>query len=199
MTTHLIPTQRAITLGILAGGEASRLGGRDKAWLERDGKPQVLHLVDALASQVDAVMVSANRNAERYLAHGLRAVHDRIAGIGPLGGLHALAAECRSAWLLTVPVDAVTIPADLIESLSRADAGTSVGAYAEDDDGAQPLLALWRIDALRTACAQAIASGEHAVHTLQSQLGMAPVRFDALRIGNLNTRHDLAAAGIDPP
>jgi molybdopterin-guanine dinucleotide biosynthesis protein A len=198
MTTHLVPTQRAITLGILAGGGGSRLGGRDKAWLERDGKPQVMHLVDALAPQVDAVMVSANRNAERYLAHGLRAVHDRIAGIGPMGGLHALAAECRSAWLLTVPVDAVTIPADLIESLSRADAASSTGAYAEDDDGGQPLLALWRIDALRTACAQAIASGEHAVHALQSQLGMTPVRFDALRIGNLNTPHDLAAAGIEP-
>lgn len=196
MTTHLVPTQRAITLGILAGGEGSRLGGRDKAWLERDGKPQVMHLVDALAPHVDAVMVSANRNAERYLAHGLRAVHDRIAGIGPMGGLHALAAECRSAWLLTVPVDAVTIPVDLIESLSRADADP--GTYAEDDDGAQPLLALWRVDALRVACAQAVASGEHAVHALQSQLGMAPVRFGALRIGNLNTPHDLAAAGIEP-
>jgi molybdopterin-guanine dinucleotide biosynthesis protein A len=198
MTTHLIPTQRAITLGILAGGEASRLGGRDKAWLERDGKPQVMHLVDALASQVDAVMVSANRNAERYLAHGLRAVHDRIDGIGPIGGVHALATECRSAWLLTVPVDAVTIPANLIESLSRVDADPGTGAFAEDDDGAQPLLALWRVDALRVACAHAVASGEHAVHALQSRLGMAPVRFDALRIGNLNTPHDLAVAGIDP-
>lgn len=198
MTTHLVPTQRAITLGILAGGEGSRLGGRDKAWLERGGKPQVMHLVDALAPQVDAVMVSANRNAERYLAHGLRAVHDRIAGIGPVGGLHALAAECRSAWLLTVPVDALTIPANLIDALSRVDAGSSTGAYAQDDDGGQPLLALWRVDALRVACAQAVASGEHAVHVLQSQLGMTPVRFDALRIGNLNTPHDLAAAGIEP-
>jgi hypothetical protein len=36
------------------------------------------------------------------------------------------------------------------------------------------------------------------VHVLQSKLGMAPVRFDALRIGNLNTPHDLVVAGIDP-
>ena len=199
MTTHLVPTSRAITLGILAGGEGSRLGGRDKAWLERDGKPQVMHLVDALAPQVDAVMVSANRNAERYLAHGLRAVHDRIAGIGPMAGLHALASECRSAWLLTVPVDAVTIPADLIEALSRIDADPGTGAFAEDDDGVQPLLALWRVDALRVACRHAVAAGEHAVHVLQSKLGMAPVRFDTLRIGNLNTPQDFAAAGFDPP
>lgn len=195
MTTHLVPTQRTVTLGILAGGAASRLGGRDKAWLERDGKPQVLHLVDALATHVDAVMVSANRNAERYLAHGLRAIHDRITGIGPLGGLDALAAECRSDWLLTVPVDAVAIPVDLVESLSSADAG----AYAEDEDGPQPLVALWRVDALRAACEEALGTGEHAVHALQARLGMTRVRFEDVRIGNLNTPHDLAVAGIDPP
>jgi len=33
-----------VTLGILAGGRASRLGGRDKAWLQRDGVPQVLRI-----------------------------------------------------------------------------------------------------------------------------------------------------------
>lgn len=199
MTTHLVPGQRAVTLGILAGGAASRLGGRDKAWLERDGMPQVLHLAHALAAQVDAVIVSANRNAERYLSHGLRALHDRVADIGPLGGLDVLAAECRSDWLLTLPVDVVTLPADLIERLSGKAVGASSGTYAEDDDGAQPLVALWRTDALRTAAADAIASGDLAVHALQSRLGMARVRFDGLRFGNLNTVDDLVAAGIVPP
>lgn len=194
MTTRLVPTQRAITLGILAGGAATRLGGRDKAWLERDGTAQVLHLAHGLASQVDAVIVSANRNAERYLSHGLRVVHDHVAGIGPLGGLDVLAAECRSDWLLTLPVDALTIPANLIEALSHDGAG----AYAEDDDGAQPLVALWRTDALCAAAAAAIASGDHAVHALQARLGMVRVRFDEMRFGNLNTPDDLAAAGVDP-
>ncbi|MCW5581370.1 MAG: NTP transferase domain-containing protein, partial [Luteimonas sp.] len=95
MTTHLVPTHDGVTLGILAGGQASRLGGRDKAWLERDGVPLVVGLAEGLAAHVDAVIVSANRNPERYLSHGLRVVHDRVAGIGPLGGLDALAAACR--------------------------------------------------------------------------------------------------------
>ena len=34
----------ALTLGILAGGRATRLGGRDKAWLQRDGVPQVVRI-----------------------------------------------------------------------------------------------------------------------------------------------------------
>src|SRR3546814_10287123 len=96
MTAQFAPAPHdAITLGILAGGRATRLGGRDKAWLERAGKPLVLALARRLAPEVVATLVSANRNADLYLSHGLRAIHDRIADIGPLGGIEALAAACQ--------------------------------------------------------------------------------------------------------
>jgi molybdopterin-guanine dinucleotide biosynthesis protein A len=183
------------TLGILAGGRATRLGGRDKAWLERDGMPLVLALARRLAPGTDAVLASANRDLERYPAHGLRAVPDRIAGIGPLGGLDALAAACATPWLLTVPVDLVSADDHLLPSLRAAG---DAGAWAEDDDGAQPLVALWRVAALRDALAPAIAAGDHAVHALQSRLGMARVRFAGVRFGNLNTPADFAAAGVAP-
>lgn len=192
MTTHLVPMHDGITLGILAGGQASRLGGRDKAWLERDGVPLVVGLAEGLAAHVDAVIVSANRNPERYLSHGLRVVHDRVAGIGPLGGLDALAAACRSEWLLTLPVDLLRHPAGLVDALKREPAG----AWAEDDDGSQPLVALWRRDLLRGGAGSAIANGELAVHALQARLGMARVRFHDTRFGNLNTPEALAAAGV---
>lgn len=183
------------TLGILAGGRASRLGGRDKAWLERDGVPLVLALARRLAPGTDAVLVSANSAAERYAAHGLRAVPDRVAGIGPLGGLDALAAACATPWLLTLPVDVVSVNGGLLRDLR--DAGAT-GAFAEDDDGPQPLAALWPVAALRDALAPALASGDHSVHALQSRLGLARVRFAGARFGNLNTPGDLAAAGIVP-
>src|SRR3546814_4326298 len=78
MTAQFAPAPHdAITLGILAGGRATRLGGRDKAWLERAGKPLVLALARRLAPEVVATLVSANRNADLYLSHGLRAIHDR--------------------------------------------------------------------------------------------------------------------------
>jgi molybdenum cofactor guanylyltransferase len=196
MTAHLVRSQEdGITLGILAGGRATRLGGRDKAWLERDGTPLVQALAQRLAPEVEATIVSANRNAERYLSHGLRAIHDRVADLGPLGGLDALAAECHSEWLLTLPVDVVSINDCLARSLSAAG---ERGAWAEDDDGPQPLVALWRTTLLREAVAAAIADGDHAVHALQSRIGMACVRFDGVRFGNLNTPGDLAVAGITP-
>lgn len=186
----------SITLGLLAGGQATRLGGIDKAWLERDGTPQVLRHARAFGARVGEVLVSANRNPDRYAAHGLRVVADRIPGLGPIAGLHALSAAASTAWLLTVPVDVVRLDAAVLDALSSA--GMS-GAFAIDDDGAQPLLALWPVEALRTAVEAAIGAEVLAVHSLQDRLGMAAVRFDGLRFGNLNTYADLAAAGIPFP
>jgi len=191
-----VPTSPQITLGILAGGRATRLGGVDKAWLERDGVPQVMALAQAFAPRVDAVVVSANRNAERYLSHGLRAIHDRIDDIGPIAGLDMLVNACRSDWLLTLPVDALHLPDDLIERLAGAGA---LGAFALDEDGPQPLIALWHVETTRAAATVALAKKDLAIHALQARLGMPGVRFDGMRFGNLNTPQDLTAAGIVPP
>jgi len=193
-----LPSRSNITLGILAGGRATRLDGLDKAWLQRDGVPQVLRWRDRFASEVSATLVSANRDLPRYQAAGLDAVADDIAAdIGPLAGFATLAAACRTPWLLTIPVDLVVVDDGLLPALVAASAAD--GACACDDDGAQPLVALWRVEALGPAVLAAIASGDVAVHALQRRLGLACVRFPGVRFGNLNTPDDLAAAGVHSP
>ncbi|MBX9402944.1 NTP transferase domain-containing protein [Lysobacter sp. BMK333-48F3] len=185
-----------LTLGILAGGRASRLGGLDKAWLQRDGEAQVLRLVRRFRERVGAVRISANRDLARYQAHGLSAVRDSLNEVGPFGGLDALAAACATPWLFTLPVDAVDAAPELLPALIAAQDGQ--GAYAVDDDGVQPLFALWPAAPLRQALAQAAEYDRWAVRELQAALGMAALRLDGLRFGNLNTPDDLAAAGFVP-
>lgn len=186
-----------VTLGILAGGRGTRLGGVDKAWLERGGEPQVLRLARRFDGEVEHVLVSANLDIGRCARHGLEVVVDRTADAGPLGGLEALASACATPWLLTVPVDVAGVNDCLLRRLRAAAGG--VGAHAEDDDGPQPLVALWSRDLLRTAAAEAIVAGELAVHSLQARLGMARVRLPGVRFGNLNTPDDLAMHGIRLP
>ncbi|HZH44224.1 MAG TPA: molybdenum cofactor guanylyltransferase [Lysobacter sp.] len=183
---------QAVTLGVLAGGAGSRLGGVDKAWLERDGAPQVLRWVERFGCDADAVLVSANRGHERYRAGGLTAIADSAPGQGPLGGLHALAHACRTPWLLTLPVDVVALPSDL---LPRLRAGGVHGACARDDDGLQPLVALWPVAVLRRAADAALAEGACAAHALVQRLALTVVPFAGMRFGNLNTPDDLRHAG----
>ncbi|MEJ7747239.1 MAG: NTP transferase domain-containing protein, partial [Luteimonas sp.] len=149
----------SVTLGILAGGQATRLGGIEKAWLQSDGIPHVLRLRDVFATQVKAIAVSANRNLSRYTQHGLQTVPDHIADVGPLAGVDALLAMCQTPWLLTLPVDIVAVPADLLERL----AANGQGTFAQDDDGPQPLIALWPVAKTRGAIARALACNAHAV------------------------------------
>lgn len=184
------------TLGILAGGRGTRLGGVDKAWLRREGVSQVERLVDRLSRGVDEVLVSANRNLERYAAVGLATVPDHHPDLGPLGGLDALARACSGEWLLTAPVDLFNVNDCL---LRRLEARGGHGAYAVDADGPQPLVALWHVETLRPALAAAIGSRDLAVHRLQQRLGMVPLRLEGVRFGNLNTREDLAQVGMKHP
>lgn len=183
-----------MTLGILAGGQGTRLGGVDKAWLSRGGVPQVLRIATRFGNRVNRVLVSANAAFDRYASAGLAVVADEHAGVGPLGGLHALAGACTTPWLLTLPVDIVDATDCLVDSL-RAGAGEQ-GACIRDDDGLQPLVALWPTVPLRAAAAAAIDENDLPVHALQERMGMATLRLEGVRIGNLNEPGDLRDAGV---
>ena len=187
-----MPARADVTLGILAGGRASRLGGRDKAWLERGGVPQVVRITRRFEAECGAVLVSANRDLARHADAGLVAVADRLADIGPLGGLDALASACATPWLFTLPVDIVDANDCLLRTLAQAGGD---GAVASDDDGLQPLFALYRLDALRPAIASALASGSHSMQAMQRAMALPTVAFAGLRFGNLNTPADLRLAG----
>lgn len=181
-----------LTLGILAGGRGSRLGGRDKAWLQRGGIPQVLRIARRFDGECSTMLVSANRDLPRYKTHGLATVEDRIADIGPLAGLDALASACATPWLLTVPVDVVNTNDCLLRTLASQ---SGEGAVSEDDDGLQPLVALYRMQSLRDAVHAAIASSEFSIQAMQARIPLHLVRFSGFRFGNLNTPEDLYLAG----
>ena len=188
------PSRDTLTVGLLAGGRATRLGGLDKAWLLRDGVPQVERLRDCFVAHASRVLVSANRELPRYAAAGIDAIPDRHPDTGPLSGLDALAAAATTPWLFTLPVDALHVDATLLARL--IDAGGDTGASAADDDGLQPLVALWPVAALRVAAADALTGDDFSVRGLQRALGMRTVRFAQVRFGNLNTPDDLVRAGV---
>ncbi|HEY8881213.1 MAG TPA: molybdenum cofactor guanylyltransferase MobA [Roseateles sp.] len=105
---------------VLAGGRGSRMGGVDKGLQLMDGRPLVVHVIERLAPQAQALLISANRNLDAYAALGHRVLTDPpgLEFAGPLAGmLAALEAIPDDAWLLTAPCDAPSLPADLARRL----------------------------------------------------------------------------------
>jgi molybdopterin-guanine dinucleotide biosynthesis protein A len=99
--------------------------------------------------------------------------------------------------LLTIPVDVVDVNDCLLPTLlANADLQ---GAYAIDEDGVQPLVALWRVDVAKVFVGEAIANRRYGVHRLLDTLNMSPVALSGVRFGNLNTPADLAAAHVVVP
>ncbi len=198
--TRAAADARPVTLGLLAGGQGTRLGGVDKAWLLCDGQPQVVRLA-ALFPEVAEVLVSSNGPVAGYALLGLRVIADTTPGLGPVAGLAALANACRTPWLLTLPVDAVDPPVDLLERLMDAALAESgvAGAVVHDDEGLQPLAALWATDVLAIHARAALAAGRLAVHQLVDAARLRPTRLPGVQLGNLNTFDDLEAARATLP
>lgn len=184
----MIPTG-LVSLGVLAGGRASRLGGADKAGLVYSGASLLARTLAAFPEPFAERLLSYNREPTLPLPPSVRVVRDlRPDFPGPLAALESLLAACAAPWLLTVPIDCRSIPPGLAETLIR-NAGPD-GTVVHDRDGLQPLVGLWRVAALQPAVACAFESGESAVHRLLPRLELAVSDVSPQCLGNLNTPED---------
>ena len=120
--------------------------GADKG-LQLVGDTRLVALVlAAVAPQVDAVMISANRNIDTYAALAPTR-QDRCTGFaGPMAGIEVALDMAADRWLATVPVDCPTPPADLVARLCDALRQNPLARCAAVFDGerVQPLFALYR-------------------------------------------------------
>lgn len=190
--------RQQITGLILAGGQGSRMGGRDKGLVAWAGRPLVAHVIDRLAPQVDRLLLSANRNEAAYRAFGFPVLADRIEGFpGPLAGLHAGLAACASPLLATVPCDAPHLPADLIARLAAALAQSSAPlAIARAGGRRQPVFLLCRREVL-AALEAFLAAGGRGVGQWAASLNAAEAQFDdAAAFANINSPDDLDTLAI---
>jgi len=179
-----------VAFGILAGGQAMRLGGIDKALALHHGERLVDRCLAGIGGGFAQRLLSYNRGSVSGLPEDVRIVADLRPGfLGPLAGIEALLAACEAPWLLTLPVDVDSIPAELFEFMSEVTAD-GVGVRAQDANGVQPLIALWPVAAARTHVRAAMELGEGAVHKVQEAMGFEALGFPK-RFGNINTPAEL--------
>jgi molybdopterin-guanine dinucleotide biosynthesis protein A len=181
---------------VLAGGRGQRMGEADKGLVLLQGKPLVSWVVERIAPQVNEVLISANRNLERYRELGYAVLPDEMPDFpGPLAGLHrAMAAVSHPLWL-SVPCDTPFLPEDLAQRLySALLADAAELAVAAVEGQIQPAICLGHTH-LRAGLGDFLARGGRRVGEWQSGLRRTVVSFDAPRaFRNINSPEDLAAA-----
>jgi len=178
-----------VAAGILAGGGAQRMGGQDKAWLaDSRGVPLIQCVIDRLPANLARLVISANRNQDRYRQYDAEVIPDAGPDQGPLAGILAALRAIAEPFLLVLPCDSADPPPDLLERLARAwAAGTRIAA-AHDGKRLQPLFSLWRAterDALDTY----LAAGNRRVDRFLAERGAVEVDFgsNSSAFANLNT------------
>jgi molybdenum cofactor guanylyltransferase len=182
-----------ISGGILAGGDGQRFGGADKGWLEYRGRPFVQHVRDALAPQVDELIVSANRNLPRYATLADAVVADDV-GRGPAAGLLRLLETARHAWVLCVPCDALQLPATLARDLRDAQWAEEADIVALHDGARVHPTCCLVPTALAPDLRRYLQAGHTALWRWQARHRFAQVRLDSPFL-NINDAVALAALG----
>ena len=179
---------------ILAGGQARRMGGADKALVDLAGDSLLSHVIARFDPQVQGLALSANGDPARFAAHGLPVLPDTVPH-GPLYGiLSALnwAAPLGATAVVSVPVDGPFLPPDLVPRLCLA-AGPDGVALAASNGTLHPTFGLWPVT-LAPALAAFLASGVKArVRTFATDHGTGIADFpDDLAFANANTPADIA-------
>ena len=180
---------------VLAGGQASRMGGGDKPLLDLGGQSLLARILARLAGETSRIAISANGDPARFAAFCRPVVPDgAFLGHGPLAGVLAgldWAAEQGGHTLLTVPGDTPFIPPGLAAALAPAPCCAASAGHLH------PLVALWPV-AVRPVLRAVLASpGSRSVRKFSTSIGMRMVDFPLCRwdpFMNLNDAADLAMA-----
>lgn len=186
--------EQHVTGLILAGGQGTRMGGRDKGLVPWRGRALVAHVHARFAPQVARVLVSANRNRDAYAAYGeVVADAPELAGFqGPLAGVASALPAVDTGWLAVAPCDAPLLPTDMVvRLLAAAQAAGARLAVAEAAGRRQPVCMVLSVS-LRESLLAYLREGGRRVDDWQRREGAVAVPFDdAQAFFNVNTPEDM--------
>ncbi|MEP6689494.1 MAG: molybdenum cofactor guanylyltransferase [Gemmatimonadales bacterium] len=188
---------------VLAGGGATRFGGRAKGLETIDGVRILDRLVDSLTEALGAPpFLVANAPDAAGWRPGLRVVRDLRPGLGALGGIYTAVVE-GPAPVVCVAWDMPFVPPELVRALAEG-LGSYDALLAESGShrGVEPLCAAYG-PGCRDAIAATLDAGDLRAVGFHPRIsvGILPLsqvrRFGdpELLFFNVNTADDLARAG----
>ena len=197
------PLTAPLPLYVLVGGQSTRFGS-DKACADVHGQTMLESVIASLASDrseqpqsVKATLVTSTTG--RYADFGCTVIHDRPAGIGPIGGLNAALHHRLQAagpgWLLLASCDLVLPRWAWVEALIRETVASRSPAVAFFGRRWEPMLALYHTDLIKPIAAQ-LAQKQHAMRRLLDSVEAVrvPLPETLEQLPQANTPDELAHA-----
>lgn len=189
---------------ILAGGQATRMGGGDKGLRMLGGQSLLARVEARLAPQVAEMALNANGDAARFATFEMPVIGDSVEGfVGPLAGVLAgldWAAAQGAETIVTAAADTPFFPCDLVPQLLLASEGmTHPLVLAATPDAKRgrarhPTFGLWPV-ALRDDLRAALEGGLRKVVMWTDLHGGREAMFPQEEaFFNVNTPDDLAQA-----
>lgn len=165
------------------------MGGEDKGLTLLHGGPMVQHVIELLRPQVSSIVISANRNQQRYEEFGYPVVSDMDDQFnGPLAGIASAIQMTDSPLVLVTPCDTPLLPANLAEKLNGAlKSSSSQIAVAHDGERMQQLCFLASRTILKSITEQ-LEQDQRRVYRWLDSLNPAVCHFDSsMPFFNINT------------
>ncbi len=185
--------------GLILAGGASRRMGRDKAFLELDGRPLIGIVIERMAGVCAEVLVVAG-DTRPYAGLGVPLVTDRFPGVGVLGGLHAGLAAAAHDLALVVGCDMPFLNPALLRAFAGWAEGFDVAALRQGEQ-VETLHAAYRRACL-PAIEAAIRAGERRIVSFFPQVRVRYVEVEEVTpfdstgrsFRNVNTPQEWEAA-----
>jgi len=140
-----------VTLAILAGGKATRMGGRNKALIEIDGESFIKRIYRNLGPIFNSTIIISNEQVDFGIS-GVFVYPDIYRNCGPLGGIHSALVNSNSDYVFVVSCDMPFANASIAEKIINAQKDGTYEAVVPEISGLfEPLFAIYSKDVIERA------------------------------------------------
>ena len=184
---------------ILAGGKASRMGGKDKAFLKLGRETLINRQLKALKKKFKKIIIVTNSPGRHSRIRGVTITPDIVPHLGPLGGVYSGLMISNSFYNFVAACDMPFIDINLIEYMHKKSCGYDV-IVPKINNRYEPLFCIYSKNCLKSI-KQLLDKKIFKIRRLFSMVKVREIsKQEILRITslekiftNINTMKDLAA------
>lgn len=170
---------------ILAGGRGKRMGYKEKALMDINGKPLITYAIKKLEKVVDSIIISVRDKAQGELLNsvlpGYTLTYDSYENTGPLAGLLSGLMVCRDEFCFIAACDMPLINEKVVKMLFSRCENYEAAIPCWEDGFLEPLHAVYKCKPMILETKKAITKGETIILSPVYKLKVNYIKVEDIR------------------